>query len=117
MRGRWLLIGLVAVLAAVVPAAAASPPSPQPFTVRSASVTQSAQNVVWKLKLTSSFHPAGLKAAGRSLCLLIERKSGAVHGRLCIAGPRPGGKSPRILYQKVTSAGAAAKPTVIAATV
>jgi peptidoglycan/xylan/chitin deacetylase (PgdA/CDA1 family) len=74
--------------------------------VQSASLTQSAQQVVWKLRLTEPFSPAALASGRRSLCLLLERVgNGSVTGQLCVTGPRPGHRTPRIVYQRVTRAG------------
>ncbi len=98
-------MGVVVALVAAVPVAAASPSGPRPLTVQSSSVSQSAKEVIWRLQLTSSFSPALLKPAGRSLCLLIERLRGGASGQLCVIGPPAGGTSPRLVYQKVTAAG------------
>ncbi len=107
---------MLASLAAAVPIAAASPAKPQPLTVQSASLAQSSQQLIWRLQLTSSFSPAALKSSGRTLCLLIERLGGGVAGQLCVIGPRPGGKAPRLTYQTVTRKGPGTA-SVIAATV
>ncbi|HEY5188654.1 MAG TPA: polysaccharide deacetylase family protein [Solirubrobacteraceae bacterium] len=93
-------------LGAAVPLAGAASTGPQPLTVQAASLTQDGQQVVLKLRMTAPFAPAALKAAGRSLCLLLERRStGSVSGRMCLIGPRPAGRAPRVVFQKVTGAG------------
>jgi peptidoglycan/xylan/chitin deacetylase (PgdA/CDA1 family) len=80
--------------------------TPEPLAVQSSSLTQNAQQVTWKLKLAVPFSPAALAGAGRSLCLLLERPvRRSVFGRLCVAGPRAGGRHPRILFQTITRDG------------
>jgi peptidoglycan/xylan/chitin deacetylase (PgdA/CDA1 family) len=116
VRGRLSLFLLAVTLTVVVPVAFASAPAPQPLKVQSSSLTQSVRQLTWKLVLTAPFSPAALRQAGRSLCLLIERKNGSTSSRLCVIGPRPGAKSPRLVYQKVTRRGPG-KARVITATV
>jgi peptidoglycan-N-acetylglucosamine deacetylase len=105
---RRLLICLLcaggAAAAALVPAspvAAAQrvPARRKPLTVASASLTQSAQNVVFKLRTTTAFSTVDLRRKGQSLCLLIERLHGGVSGRLCVIRPLKGGRHPRLVYQ------------------
>jgi peptidoglycan/xylan/chitin deacetylase (PgdA/CDA1 family) len=111
------VISLLAALGAAVPVAGASESTPQPFTVLSSSLTQSARQLTWQVQLSGPFSPAALKPGGRSLCLLIERPgNSSVSGQLCVTGPRRAGKSARIAYQRVTRAGLG-RATVIAATV
>jgi peptidoglycan/xylan/chitin deacetylase (PgdA/CDA1 family) len=102
--GTLAAVALVAiVLASLAGIAGASRSEPKPAVVVSSSVTQSAQNVVWKLKLSVPFSPAAMKRARRSLCLLIERTTdGSVSGDLCVIPPAAGKKSPRLVYQQVT---------------
>lgn len=97
-------------------------PNRLPLAVQSASVTQAGQDIVWRLDLRTPFSPGALGAAGRSLCLLIERAEGdAMTGELCLVGPRPGKRAARLQYRGVvgTAAGHAklGPPSIIGATV
>ena len=58
--------------AIAVPLARASGTAPAPLAVQSASLQQSGQNLVWSVQMSAPFSPGALRAAGRSLCLLIE---------------------------------------------
>jgi peptidoglycan-N-acetylglucosamine deacetylase len=72
---------------------------------------------VWSVALKTPFSPAALAGAGRSLCLLVERsRNASVAGQLCLVGPRPGGASPRLAYERVTAAGPG-PATVVSATI
>jgi peptidoglycan/xylan/chitin deacetylase (PgdA/CDA1 family) len=121
---RWRALGTVAATALVVAAVAALAGSagaarsqPHAATVTGASVTQSGQQVVWRVRLAAPFSPRSLRHSGRSLCLLIERRrSGAVTGQLCVLGPATGHRSPRLAYAPV-SGGNAGSPTVVSATI
>lgn len=90
MRARLLItLAVVAVLAvAGVPGRAAGGPV-TPIAVRGASLTQTGQQLTWKLVLDHAFSAAGLKHDGRSLCLLIERRRAPSHS-LCVAPGRHG---------------------------
>jgi peptidoglycan-N-acetylglucosamine deacetylase len=115
--GILLAIGLLGWAVVCTPLAGASRSAPVPSTVVSASVAQSAQQVVWKVKLAVPFSPAQMKRAHRSLCLLLERPSDAgVTGLLCVIPPRTGRTSPRLVYQQVKH-GVAGPARVVAATV
>jgi peptidoglycan-N-acetylglucosamine deacetylase len=97
-----LLIPLLSVAAVLVPAgavASARRTQPQPLRVASASVAQSAQNIVFKVQMTSRFSTVALRGQGRSLCLLIERSTRGVTGRLCVIRPVKGKAHPRLVYQ------------------
>jgi peptidoglycan-N-acetylglucosamine deacetylase len=97
---------LLAALAVAAGASGAGSAPPQPLTVAAASVTQQGQDLVWTVKLTQPFSPAGLSRDKRSLCLLLERASGgSVSGQVCLAGPRRGQRAPGLLYSPVTRAG------------
>jgi peptidoglycan/xylan/chitin deacetylase (PgdA/CDA1 family) len=97
--------------------AGASRSHPQPLGIQSATLAQSAQDLVWSVSAQTPFSPAALGAAGRSLCLLIERdQNTSVAGQVCMADPAPGGTSPRVTYQHITRAGPG-PATVIAATI
>ncbi len=93
-------MGLVTA-AIAVPLARASGTAPAPLAVQSASLQQSGQNLVWSVQMSAPFSPGALRAAGRSLCLLIEgvRDHGAT-GSLCVQGPRPGGRTPSLRYRR-----------------
>src|SRR5215469_82006 len=76
---------LLLLAALIVPAAGASRAEPMPLAVRSASLTQAGQDLVWRVALAAPFSAAGLQRDRRALCLLIERASGTVAGQLCVA--------------------------------
>jgi peptidoglycan/xylan/chitin deacetylase (PgdA/CDA1 family) len=106
---------LVTALAAAVASASASRERPAPIPVRSSSLTQDAQQLLWRVDMSQPFSPAGLAAGRRSLCLLVERvDSGSASGQLCVAGPARGGRSPRLLYQPITSAGRGPARAIVA---
>jgi peptidoglycan/xylan/chitin deacetylase (PgdA/CDA1 family) len=116
--GTLVAVALVAACtAAGAGVAGASRSTPQASTVTSSSLIQSAQNVVWKVTLSGPFSPAAMKAARRSLCLLIERTSdGSVSGDLCVIPQTTGKKSARLVYQQVTH-GVPGHATIVDATV
>ncbi|MGH2868003.1 MAG: polysaccharide deacetylase family protein [Solirubrobacteraceae bacterium] len=117
MRARFVLSLLGLALCGAVPWAAAAGTGPQPLAVQSASLTQAGQQLVWRVTMAAPFSPGALKAAGRSLCLLLERhRTGTVSGRLCLIGPRAGASGARLVYQTVTRAGVG-RAAVITATV
>jgi peptidoglycan-N-acetylglucosamine deacetylase len=101
VRGRLVWITGVLAIASAAPVASASTSQPQPLTVASSSLAQQGPQLIWKLQMTTSFSPAGLAKAGRSLCLLFQRVNGSVTGQLCVLGPAPGGRSPQVVYQRV----------------
>ena len=77
----------------------------QPLSLQSVSVTQDGQDLVWSVELTQSFSPGALGREHESLCLLLARSStGSGVARLCLAGPRRGERSPRVLYLPITPA-------------
>ena len=95
MRARLVIAVVVTCLlvGSLVPGVlAAKPPggSPAPLTVATASLTQSARQLVFKLQTTTSFSTVALRGQGRSLCLLIEAVKGGVTGRLCVIAPVKG---------------------------
>jgi peptidoglycan-N-acetylglucosamine deacetylase len=98
-------------------------PDRLPLSVKSASVAQSGADVVWRVQMRTPFSPGALGAAGRSLCLLIERVDGhGVTGELCLVGPRAGKTVARLQYRRVTGLGAdggseLGPPSIIDATV
>jgi peptidoglycan/xylan/chitin deacetylase (PgdA/CDA1 family) len=95
-------------MAAAAPAAFASgaKAQSQPLTVASSSLVQQGRQVTWKLRMSAPFAPASLAAAGRSLCLVLERANGSATGQLCVVGPAPRSGGPQILYQRISHAGA-----------
>lgn len=108
VRARFVLSLLVVAVCGTVPLSVAAGTGPQPLTVQSASLTQDGQQLVWRLTMTARFSPGAMKAAGRSLCLLLARHStGTASGRLCLIGPRAGASRLRLTYQTVTRAGPA----------
>jgi peptidoglycan/xylan/chitin deacetylase (PgdA/CDA1 family) len=122
---RWVRIRALGILVAAglfgwgvwAPLAGASGSGPKPSTVISASVSQSAEQIVWKLKLSVPFSPAQMKHDRRSLCLLVERpRDATVSGLLCVIPPRTGRTSPRLVYQPV-SHGVAGPARIVSATV
>ena len=108
MRARLAITAALVCLsvAAFVPGALASKPADGaavPLTVATASLTQSAQSLVFKLRTTTSFSTVALHRQGRSLCLLIEAVTGGVTGRLCVIAPVKGRPHPRLVYQPYKS--------------
>jgi peptidoglycan/xylan/chitin deacetylase (PgdA/CDA1 family) len=104
---------VLAGVAAGASIAGAFTPVRRPLPVASSSLTQSARRVVWRVTLRTPFSPSDLAGAGRSLCLLIERPAdGSVAGELCVAGPRAPGRSPRLVYRRITRAGPGAAALV-----
>jgi peptidoglycan-N-acetylglucosamine deacetylase len=107
-RVRMRVVGILVVAGLLgwgicAPLAGASRSTPQPSTVVSASVSQSAQQIVWTVKLNAAFSPLQMKRDRRSLCLLVERSADAgVSGLLCVIPPRAGSTAPRLVYQPVT---------------
>ncbi len=93
----------VVLMAGAVPAVARSVPSPQ--RVRSSSLSQDGQQLVWSVELTTPFSPTAMRAERRNLCLILRRASNSVSGQLCVAPPARGGRSPRLIYQPVTAHG------------
>jgi peptidoglycan/xylan/chitin deacetylase (PgdA/CDA1 family) len=107
-----LVVGLVAASIAV-PLARASRAAPAPIAVVRASLEQAGQDVAWSVETRTPFAPAALAAAGRSLCLLVDRvRTGEATGQLCLIGPRRGGRTPRLRYTASDGAGAVVAATV-----
>jgi peptidoglycan-N-acetylglucosamine deacetylase len=105
----FVAAALVAVGAGVETAGASST-APAPFPVEAASLSQDAQQLVWKVELGSPFSPASLKRSGRSLCLLIERvRHGSVSGVVCV---EQGRRHPELVYMVVTRHGRGPAQTV-----
>lgn len=100
---------MVAALAVAVPVAGAAktpPVSKRPLSIQSASLTQSGQQLVWKVDLDQRFSPAALTQARRSLCLLFERPgNGSVAAQLCVVPPAKKGGNARVAYAPITRKG------------
>ncbi|HEY2161727.1 MAG TPA: polysaccharide deacetylase family protein [Solirubrobacteraceae bacterium] len=97
------LLGTVALLGVEAAGAAAHR---QPLRVRSSSLAQDGRQMIWRLEMAKPFSPGGLAKDGHTLCLLRERVgNGSAAGSLCIYGPKPGEKSPRLFYSRITSGG------------
>lgn len=78
----------------------------QPLQIRSASLIQDGQQLVWRVELDQPFSPATLARDQRSLCLLLERvASGSVRGQVCVAPPAHHSTQARLVYMSVTAAG------------
>jgi peptidoglycan-N-acetylglucosamine deacetylase len=78
----------------------------EPLQVRSASLIQQGQQLVWQVDLRDPFSPGALAAEGRSLCLLIEQAAKRrVAGQLCIGGPHRRSRTPRLLFMPMTRTG------------
>jgi peptidoglycan/xylan/chitin deacetylase (PgdA/CDA1 family) len=76
-RTRIALLAVVvfATLASVVAGVAgAAKRGPAPLGIRSASLVQNGQQLVWKVSTTGSFSAQGLKQDHRSLCLVVDRR-------------------------------------------
>ena len=86
-----------------VPAAARGVPAPQ--RVRTSTLSQDGQQLLWTVELTTPFSPSGMRTERRTLCLILRRAAGSVSGQLCVAPPARGGRSPRLIYQAVTARG------------
>ena len=103
----WLLAALlVAVGGTGAGAAAARPRHLQPLRVRSSSLSQKGQQITWRLEMDAPFSPGALAKDGRTLCLLRARVGdGSIAGSLCVYGPKPGQKTPRLFYSPITASG------------
>ncbi len=101
VRARVFLFSLAAALTVVVPSAWAAKPAPQPLQVSSSTFTQNAQQLSWAVQLTRPFSPGALAHDGRSLCLLIERSGGTPIAQVCVAGPKPGARAPRVTVASI----------------
>src|SRR5436305_2514027 len=106
MKSLRILASTAALLLTVGVGGARASGSSSPLTVRSASLAQQGQQLVWRVALDQAFSPAALAADGRSLCLLVERAAnGSVTGEVCTIGPRRGGHRPRLVYMRITTSG------------
>jgi peptidoglycan-N-acetylglucosamine deacetylase len=102
------LVGAAAALLLVAAAgtAAATGIHAKPLRVQSSSLAQDGQQMIWRMRMTAPFSPGGLAKDGRTLCLLRERvPDGSAAGSLCIYGPKPGEKAPRLFYSRITAGG------------
>jgi peptidoglycan/xylan/chitin deacetylase (PgdA/CDA1 family) len=83
-----------------------------PFSVRTASLSQDGEQLIWTVQLDHRFSPAGLEADKRTLCLVIEREAGgSVAGELCVL---PGRRAPQLVYQHITARGPAPGHAIVA---
>jgi peptidoglycan/xylan/chitin deacetylase (PgdA/CDA1 family) len=84
----------------------------QPLAIRTATLAQDGQDLIWQVHLAQPFSPAALGRDRRSLCLLLEHGSGgSIAVQACVAGPSHGKRTPRLLYVPVARTGPArAKP-------
>jgi peptidoglycan/xylan/chitin deacetylase (PgdA/CDA1 family) len=97
MRGRLFLVSLGAALAVLASSAGATSSTPQPPEIVTSTVVQAGAELSWSVTLARPFSPRALARSGRSLCLLIEARSGGqVVAQVCVARPRRGGRSPRL---------------------
>jgi peptidoglycan/xylan/chitin deacetylase (PgdA/CDA1 family) len=104
--GASLLAWGVALTAVGAETAGAAAHRRQPLRVHSSSLAQDGRQMIWRLEMAKPFSPSGLAKDGRTLCLLRERVgNGSAAGSLCIYGPKPGEKSPRLFYSRITPAG------------
>jgi len=99
------LIACCVVFASMMGAATAASVGGVPFSVRSDSLTQGGQQLVWRVVLDHPFSPTAMQRAGRTLCLVLRRASNdSVSGVLCVAPPRDS-HHPQLVFQRVTAAG------------
>ena len=99
------LASVLMLLPAVAPASAPVDPAHRSLVVRSSSLLQNGQQVVWSVRLTTPFSPGGLAKDGRTLCLLVERVNRSVSGVACVAPPPKGRRAPVLVYQHITADG------------
>jgi peptidoglycan-N-acetylglucosamine deacetylase len=97
-------------------------PANLPLAVKTASVTQSGEDVVWSLEMRTPFSPEALRHAGRSLCLVIERvDDDEATGQLCLVGPHTGQTTARLQYRRIIGIAPGQSrlgpPAIIAATI
>jgi peptidoglycan/xylan/chitin deacetylase (PgdA/CDA1 family) len=112
------VVALIGALGWVADGAGASSVAPrQPLVVKTASLVQNGQYLVWQVELAQPFSPGALRRDGRSLCLQIDRAaSGSMVSQLCLSGPRRGGRAPQLIYAAATGPGSG-RGTAIAATI
>ena len=116
-RGVVSVLATTLVVAVAVAGAGAGVTPVQLLSLQTVSVTQDGQDVVWQVELTRSFSPGALGREHESVCLLLGQSStGSVGSQLCLAGPRRGERSPRVLDSQITRAGSG-RAVVIDATV
>lgn len=99
------LASIVLLFPAAAPATGPVELTRAPLVVRATSLVQDGPQLVWSVRLTTPFSPAGLREDGRTLCLVIRRDDGSVSGVLCVAPPRPRTAAPVLVYQTVTARG------------
>jgi peptidoglycan-N-acetylglucosamine deacetylase len=120
LRGRLIvaILAIVSSCAAAVPASAGSRDRARaPLQVRASSLAQQGRLLVWQVELAAPFSPGALAGDGRALCLRIESAAdGGAAGLLCVSGPAPHSRTPRLLYTPRAGVGVGATH-VVAATV
>jgi peptidoglycan/xylan/chitin deacetylase (PgdA/CDA1 family) len=88
-------VGAVILAGAVLGAGAATAvrPARTPLRIHTASLTQTGQALVWRVRSDDALDATRLVGDGRAVCLLRERvRSQAVVGELCVAVSRRGGR-------------------------
>lgn len=114
-RGAVAVLATTFVFAAAAAGAGVMPV--QPLGLQTASLAQVGRALVWSVEITHPFSPRALGRDPESVCLLLARNSsGSIIAQLCLAGPRRGERSPRVLYTPITRAGPG-RSVAIAATV
>jgi peptidoglycan/xylan/chitin deacetylase (PgdA/CDA1 family) len=96
--------GAVLTFAGVAGAQTKSGPPP----VRSASLSQQGQDLVWNVRLARAFWPSRMARAHYSLCLLIEWKSGRTRATACIAPGKH--RRPRLVVGRHSIAASVKRP-------
>jgi peptidoglycan-N-acetylglucosamine deacetylase len=103
---RVLAGAIVVVLLSAGATAGATQSLERPLQVKSATLRQDGQYLVWEIVLQQPFAPDALARDHRSLCLLLERQAnGSVAGQICVTG-RPGRHAePWVVYVPITASG------------
>jgi peptidoglycan/xylan/chitin deacetylase (PgdA/CDA1 family) len=98
-RALTTLAALGAGVAAALPAAGLAAQNHAPAAaIRSASVTQDGQQLVWKVRLAAPFWTSNLASEHRSLCLSLAPRAGSAAKQVCVAGPARHSRAPRLEY-------------------
>ena len=116
LRARWLssLVAMAALVGGLVFAdRPAQARATSPIAIRTASLTQDGQQLVWHVQLARPFAPGYLERAGRSLCLAIERANGSTEALVCVGSARQG-RSAGLFYMPMDAAGPAPARAVAA---
>jgi peptidoglycan/xylan/chitin deacetylase (PgdA/CDA1 family) len=99
-------------VAIVVLALAASPGAhaQTPPSVTGAKLTQQGQDLVWWVRLARPLSPASLARAHSSVCLLVERRSGALRATVCVVPGRHRKPPPLLVVGHRTIASTVTRP-------